>query len=140
MILPTKPEPIADAPDLVKWRELFSNYDLLIELHKQQVEKYGQMKVAYHQELLKKYRWKGRVMPGHAKGVEYKPEELQVVEHACEHSPAGLCVIPRVHICGTTFGIHRATCCVCDQTLVNTSQRGWMTERKLRDLKKAREE
>ena len=138
MQIPNKPVPIAEVPDLEKWRELLGNFDKMVELHKKQLELYGQLKVAYNHELLKKYRWTGRVAGGSARGVEYTADEVQVVEHACEHSPAGLCVVPRVHIaCGPYIGMKRGTCCCCDQTLVETP-RGWMTEQKLREIKKGK--
>ena len=89
-----------------------------------------EMTRALEQEILKQYKWKGKVWHDSMAERPYKATEIKgVAGKTCSESPIGIHVIPRHHEQADWDGVARSVCMCCGQKMEHRTggNQGWMT-------------
>lgn len=112
----TLPEADQDRVDKLN-KALVSNKEL-IEHRKKMVKLQEEMAGALQQEILKQYKWEGRVWHDSSSNRPYKATEIMALDGTtCIESPLGSHVIPRHHEQKDWQGYARSVCLCCGQKL-----------------------
>lgn len=137
--MPYTPLPEADQDRVAKLNKALVSNKELIEHKKKLVKLQEEMTGALQQEILKQYKWEGRVWHDSSSNRPYKATEIMALDGTtCSESPLGSHVIPRHHEQKDWQGYARSVCLCCGQKLFSSpsDKRGWLTDKERSEIKR----